>query len=511
MSLINATSAALSSPASAMGAAQLLAWGAVRAALVSGGTVSIVMLGGSMARGQGCTPDPSAADACAYAARVVTRLRRAYPTAKILFENRAVGGMTTGSTLLSLPTISTPVASDDDRGEADASVLLVDFGINDNFEAQTRWTQERKARDKEAYIALKLSQKQLSAGELIHRQVFAATEAMLRYLLEHRPTTAVLVMDGTCWLSATRRTHVAHSKAAAYYGVPYFGFPAALPLGVATQSTLQALPKGADVCRACIRPRTQCNHSSFPVYFSDGKHPDHRGHELVADALAAVLDTWWRDGALASPLWDSSRPRTRRHPHTSATTAPKQSMARALPPPISDPMLRAQHAVCAAPTTLHTAAEQVLTRSTATEQVSMRGWQLYEDRKGKPGWISTGPNGSSIDFRVRFGIEPRLTFVYTLGYEGFARVALSFPSLSARNRQRYKMIEGLRSDGLRVTQAAVLEMDVGHMHHGSRLDLAYGVAGWAIKPNAQETFRAELLCNPGTTCGKFKILAIRAC
>ena len=101
-------------------------------------------------------------------------------------------------------------------------------------------------------------------------------------------------------------------------------------------------------------------------------------------------------------------------------------------------------------------------------------WRLYEDRRHKPGWISSGPNGSTIEFGVRFGKVPRLTFAYTLGYEGFARVAVGFGKYNSEGRERVKLIDGLRGDGVNVTQAATINMDVGHMMHGSRLDLAGG-------------------------------------
>lgn len=74
-----------------------------------------------------------------------------------------------------------------------------------------------------------------------------------------------------------------------------------------------------------------------------------------------------------------------------------------------------------------------------------------------------------------------------------------------------KVIEGMRHDGVNVTQAATIDLQVGHLMHGSRLDLAGGVAGWAIKPFATERFRVTLLCEPGRPCGKFKILGLRAC
>ena len=51
---------------------------------------------------------------CAYSGRLVAWLRTAYPNATILFENRAVGGMTTGFSLLTLPTSALPIRADED-------------------------------------------------------------------------------------------------------------------------------------------------------------------------------------------------------------------------------------------------------------------------------------------------------------------------------------------------------------------------------------------------------------
>ena len=110
---------------------------------------------------------------------------------------------------------------------------------------------------------------------------------------------------------------------------------------------------------------------------------------------------------------------------------------------------------------------------------------------------------------MRFGRAPRLTFAWTLGYEGFADVAVGFGP--PHTHKGTKRIEGKRHDGINVTQAATIDLAVGHMMHGSRLDLAGGVAGWAIKAHASETFRVTLLCNRGASCGKFKILGLRAC
>ena len=42
--------------------------------------------------------------------------------------------------------------------------------------------------------------------------------------------------------------------------------------------------------------------------------------------------------------------------------------------------------------------------------VSRGNWTLYADRSGKPGFISTGPHGSQLEFWLRFGAQPRLGF-----------------------------------------------------------------------------------------------------
>ena len=39
-------------------------------------------------------------------------------------------------------------------------------------------------------------------------------------------------------------------------------------------------------------------------------------------------------------------------------------------------------------------------------------WTLYADRAEKPGWISTGPMDSEIEFDLTVGKIPRVTIVY---------------------------------------------------------------------------------------------------
>ena len=56
---------------------------------------------------------------------------------------------------------------------------------------------------------------------------------------------------------------------------------------------------------------------------------------------------------------------------------------------------------------------------------------LYEDRPGKPGWISTGPAGSTIDFEVRFGARPLLAVSYLSSWDA------AFGDVMVRMRKVY--------------------------------------------------------------------------
>ena len=589
--VVNSTAASLASPAALMSPTQRQLWAHAFATLRRGGTVSVVVLGGSMARGQGCSEDESLMLSCAYSGRVVAWLRAAYPKAKVLFENRAVGGQTTGSSLLALPSLSQPVRGedeDDDFGgepassadasprhhrlaaaaaaaaaaagainassarlrrrvqqqQSSASIILMDYAINDAFELQVA----NSKLDASVYWGAKRLLKPLNQSQAVYQQVAAATEAMLRYLLAHaRERSALLLVEGSCWRSA-RNTTAAHATIARHYGVPWFDFASTLRRGI------EPVQKGIGraSCDACIRmSRKGCENSPAPVIFSDGKHPDYRAHLFVASALRHLLVAWSNEPLLnvqlsqeasARAIIARARASKRTAAAAAAAAANKGSSSGllggptgvddsqvaavaaapsgGLPPAVSPAALLAQFTLCSRPTTVYSSSQWIkLTRRFGAEAMAARGnitlrsgaWRLYEDRRAKPGWISTGPNGSTIEFAVRFGRTPRLTFAYTMGYEGFERVSVGFVGkVNSQGVLRRKIIDGRRNDGQNVTQAATITLDVGHIMHGSRLDLAGGVAGWAIKPYAAERFAVELVCNT-EPCGKFKILGLRAC
>jgi hypothetical protein len=598
--------ASRASPVSHMGTLQRHAWARAFATLEAGGTVSLVMIGGSMARGQGCSEDDSMLVSCSYSGRVAAWLRQAYPRARLLYENRAAGGMTTGGALLWLPSMAEPVRAEEDDDDTDhdetqredrlgderaggsaaavespqvagvnssccnraaqASIILIDYSINDAFEGQVM----NSKLSLDAYRSAKSVLKPLNKTQAVYYQVGASSESLLRYLLGGaRIRSALLMIEGSCWRSA-RNTSGAHAHVARYYGVPFFDFASTLRQGIVPVhesylSGIHSTPAGGGggarrqpnpaSCNACNRAKRGCEGSPTPVIFSEGKHPDYRGHIYVASAVRSLLRAWAIDPLLhGHDRGARARTRARTGDSAGAGWPPRLGRAAAaarsdesslLPAPVSPPALLAQFALCSHPISVYSSAAwwkrlgrrrggglataRIHRNSSSLQRSAWRSrdgegnvtvtrgsWSLDEDRKGKPGWISTGPNGSTIEFTVRFGKTPRLTFMYVQGYEGFGRVAIGFAPVGSRDSNgKTKIIDALRTDGFNVTQAATINLDVGHMNHGSRLDLAGGVAGWAIRPFAEERFRVELLCGKNVSmpapCGKFKILGMRAC
>ena len=185
--------------------------------------------------------------------------------------------MTTGVSLLTLPSLSMPVRPDDDvdnededddtkaRPSSGASILLIDYAINDAFELQV----QNSRLSVDVYKNAKRTLKPLNQSEAVYLQVVAATEAMVRFLLNGaRVRSALLVVEGSCWRS-TRNTVDAHASVARHYGVPFFDFAATLRNGIrpVQSNYMQQLSawsggpmrsmmrRDNTICDACIRTK----------------------------------------------------------------------------------------------------------------------------------------------------------------------------------------------------------------------------------------------------------------
>ena len=65
--------------------------------------------------------------------------------------------------------------------------------------------------------------------------------------------------------------------------------------------------------------------------------------------------------------------------------------------------------------------------------VTHGNWRLFEDRKGKPGWIATDPD-SVIEFDLEFSSKPSMSITYLLGYEKLTPVSIAFRVGTATSR-----------------------------------------------------------------------------
>ena len=122
-------------------------------------------------------------------------------------------------------------------------------------------------------------------------------------------------------------------------------------------------------------------------------------------------------------------------------------------------------------------------------------WSLYEDRLGKPGFISTGPRHSSLEFQVAFGAKPRISLVYDRSYEGFGQVRAKIVSRSRTNTPW--TVSANRTDGVRVTQTDLLFMGDNPL-----------TIRWKVRPFTNSTLRLTFDSEDGA---KFKIRFLSSC
>ena len=169
------------------------AWRHVLAALEARQQVRIVAVGGSAMVGVGCNDGELVHQDCSYTARFARAMRcrhygvhneRMLPTTwgrgeGIVYDNKAHGGSTTAS---ALPQLRHLIQATDSDPAPD--VVFIDFALNDAVESQD-WKLHDLYHDDKT---------KLNVTEV----VFAATEALLEYLLRTFPRTALMFIEGEC-------------------------------------------------------------------------------------------------------------------------------------------------------------------------------------------------------------------------------------------------------------------------------------------------------------------------
>lgn len=430
-----------------MSASQSAVYSTLESKLRARAPVRIVALGGSMQAGTTCKEREVQGRACSYTARFAAHLDSEYrvPWMPSLFHtrfldysNRAVGGTTTAG---ALPSLLVNVGSGPESDEP-PDWILIDFSENDAHE-----TPDESA---------------TSAPPVTADRVFAASEAMLRFLLRRFPLTALLVIETACPIAPrTRRTAEAHRRAATAYGVPFTSYAQWL---------------------------TNCSWCAWGGADPLSPHPPWTTHE----AIAQFLLRWWHV-ARRPDARHASQP-GRVHTHLRSPIAPLK--------------LAAQFDVCEVQRASFDARAAAHGRDGAILQpILVQGeWPLRVENY-KAGWTTTGPANSTLDFPLSFGASPRVTLVIERSYEGFGDVVATMHGAGASPAEA--IVTGMHAE--RVTQTFLVVMDVARPDLQQRSAVGdYDTVhkGFAIRPWSNATLRLRYASTPPA---KFKVRSVSSC
>ena len=398
-----------------------------------------------MAAGVDCVDEAlGSGKQCSYSARFA----RSLGGANVTYRNRAMGGTTTAGVLPQLPLLldspSAAAAGAESGGGGGPDLVVIDFSVNDRFEEQD-WVERRGSkkeapghRQPAATGAAARDAAAASAATTVaekEAKVFAATEALLRWLLRHRPSSALVLVEAYCENTSFSRR--AHKRAALLYGVPFVSY--------------SRLLSGAKGCGVAACGGRACRNTP---------HPGADVHERVKGAL--VL--WW--GAFAA------RVRCERHGEdessarggggsgeemamtAATTTTTTKTKTLAVPPPVpfmlsgaplARPELADRYQVCDK-ALAHFSARDMYEDANSAAAAAMVPHQqrqrqqpvvtegdwtlaLERGRADKATWVATEA-GSTIDFPLSFGASPRVALVFVRGYdETFGDISISMPEL----------------------------------------------------------------------------------
>ncbi|CAE8615657.1 unnamed protein product [Polarella glacialis] len=215
-----------------------------------------------------------------------------------------------------------------------------------------------------------------------YEMIKATFETFVRILHIFLPQVPVLILVtkcGRCGIYAR-----AHYEVANYYHMPFVNYPDA---GSGSR-------EGA---------------RNFVWRPGGENHPGPETHQLIADAMAFVLCQAWRKYKAGASY---------KHIHNEVVNQPFPLIT------LSRPEVIGRYHVCLQPLSFYSA------RQNWSMQPQRLGgdWSLYDDRPGKPGWISL-KKGSEMDFEVSFGEQPQIAITYLRSYNGTgaARIKLSGP------------------------------------------------------------------------------------
>ena len=275
--------------------------------------------------------------------------------------------------------------------------------------------------------------------------ISVAFEELLRSLHQLAPRSTVLAIEAGC--PRCIASAQAHRQVLNFYGVPYVDFARAV----------EAAPE---------------------LWAPSHAHPGYKTHQAVADMLAFSL----------GKIWDHMSNMT---VEDMGPTDMKRDFSKALHPA----KYRNRFPRCMYPCSVLSAFRS----STVQPQILRGNWTLYEDRPGKPGWISTEP-GSLMQVELCFRRNPTFTFTYLRSYEKLGAGRLF---LNGRN----VTIPGKWANAAKVSQSETFFSDAGRklLQPGFQR-----VAGFNVKPNSTLPLFIENL-KVGVSDNKMKVIEIVSC
>ena len=266
---------------------------------------------------------------------------------------------------------------------------------------------------------------------------------------------------------------LAYTRVSAHYGVARLRYPPVLR------------DWDAGWIAGCAAARNASRHERAMCL----PHPPHPSHRMLA-AVVALSFIGLADALTLSP----------RLPAAIAAPDP-------LPPALTKPQAR-RVGVCRSSLSSYSAADPAAARGIDGVRVTRGVWDVLEDRRGKPGWITKGPAGSEIAFELRFGAQPSAQLVFLRGYsEDLGEIELTMdvrpPTPVRADEQAWRLnrvrVDARRHDGLNVTQATVLFVKADDrrcqnyaMQRKWPRDFA-GVVGFGVPPHSNATLRVALL------------------
>ena len=381
--------------------------------------------------------DSNLEKAASYSSLFANALAQRFPDIQISYSNHATGGTTTAGALPQLPLLVDGAGT-----ETVPDLILIDYSTNDRFEQQD-WN-HNAARSK-------------FAAEDNYAPVFAATEALLRFLL-HTYNDTALAMIGSYFEPNPKLSSAshAHANASALYGVLY----------------VQPRAYGAEAPAGVLHPGAEV-HKSF----------------------ALALMNWWEATSESVVHCEENAP-------AAATAAYSYSSSvHPFPEKPVAPLANKFH-VCEKALSTYSAAEAAVGKTGSSfllpkdlrtgEEVGKdfnngSSWNLalQRNRTDKAAWIAK-TNGATLDFALEFGSAPRVAIVFMKGYNrsDFGNVVISMPSHKPK-WDRFSLRGCCYKDKVTQSHVEVINAAQDIIQHS----LETGVHGFGVKSYSRGVLR----------------------